>query len=387
MHPKVLIRPLLLLLAMASIHAGEEEYVQLVEQMESDVKELAQQVERLYQNRCNGTSLKACALGNYDDCASRFPNPVCLGNRSDLNIAQCGENGVTCSSLWDYTISNVRLSNAIADSSNHNPSDPRVIETVWFTKALDDFFVQKREEQKPLWDKLGLSTPFMYFGAQNGAFRVYPAHPLEKCDQYDPRLRPWYIAASSGPKNVVLVLDTSGSMLGRRLNLMKEAAKQVIKTLTVGDRIAIVHFSDSATIIGQDDTFLLTASLENKGMLEQRIDDLVASGTTNFRDAFKAAFKVMNDSIDQEFHVDCTTAILFLTDGKMNTDVTEQSVLALVNSSITDLEKKPVLFFCSPTVFLRVAMLCMRFPNKLRVKQVTMVFGPRLWMIMRYLNR
>jgi hypothetical protein len=55
----------------------------------------------------------------------------------------------------------------------------------------------------------------------------------------------------------------------------------------------------------------------------------------------------MNDSIDQEFHVDCTTAILFLTDGKMNTDVTEQSVLALVNSSITDLEKRagPVFLF------------------------------------------
>jgi hypothetical protein len=350
MVPKVLIVPLLLLvLTLASIDAGEEEYNQLVSQMESDVKELAQKVERLYRNRCNGTSLKACALGNYDDCVSSFPNPVCLGNSSDLNIAQCSGNGVTCSTLWDYTISIVRLSNAIADSGNKNPSDPRVIETVCFTQALDDFFVQKREEQKPVWDKLGLSTPLMFFGAQNGAFRIYPAHPVEKCGQYDPRLRPWYIAASSGPKNVVLMLDTSYSMSGRRLDLMKEAAKQVIKTLTTGDRIAIVHFSGGATIIGQDNAYLLTASLENKDMLEQRIDDLDTSDGTNFQDAFKAAFQVMNDSIDREFHVACTTAILFLTDGEMNqpSDVTEQSVLTLVNSGIMDLEERvsPVFLF------------------------------------------
>jgi hypothetical protein len=31
-------------------------------------------------------------------------------------------------------------------------------------------------------------------------------------DDYDPRMRPWYIAATSGPKNVVIIIDGSSSM-------------------------------------------------------------------------------------------------------------------------------------------------------------------------------
>ena len=44
---------------------------------------------------------------------------------------------------------------------------------------------------------------------------MYPGSP-GKCpngkNDYDPRKRPWYVSASSGPKDVVLILDTSGSM-------------------------------------------------------------------------------------------------------------------------------------------------------------------------------
>lgn len=51
----------------------------------------------------------------------------------------------------------------------------------------------------------------MYYGSSNGVFRMYPA-ATDKCvdndSTYDPRVRPWYVAASSGPKDIVLVLDT-----------------------------------------------------------------------------------------------------------------------------------------------------------------------------------
>lgn len=59
----------------------------------------------------------------------------------------------------------------------------------------------------------------------------------EECYGYDPRRRPWFVAASSGPKDLVLVLDTSGSMNDYgRLDLLKEAAitgelKNLIQTL------------------------------------------------------------------------------------------------------------------------------------------------------------
>ena len=44
---------------------------------------------------------------------------------------------------------------------------------------------------------------------------MFPA-TLANCpngvNDFDPTVRPWYIAASSGPKDIILVLDTSGSM-------------------------------------------------------------------------------------------------------------------------------------------------------------------------------
>ena len=44
---------------------------------------------------------------------------------------------------------------------------------------------------------------------------MYPATPSQ-CPNgqnvYNPTIIPWYVAASSGPKDVILVLDTSGSM-------------------------------------------------------------------------------------------------------------------------------------------------------------------------------
>ena len=54
----------------------------------------------------------------------------------------------------------------------------------------------------------------------------------DRFDADDPRIRPWYVAASSGPKDVVIVLDVSGSMSQyNRLDLAKEAAETVINTL------------------------------------------------------------------------------------------------------------------------------------------------------------
>ena len=55
----------------------------------------------------------------------------------------------------------------------------------------------------------------LYLKLRNSVFRIFPGSP-NTCpngrNDYDPRVRPWYIAASSGPKDVILVLDTSGSM-------------------------------------------------------------------------------------------------------------------------------------------------------------------------------
>jgi hypothetical protein len=67
----------------------------------------------------------------------------------------------------------------------------------------------------------------MFFGSHDGMFRIYPGRQAEHCGVFDPRVRPWYIAASSGPKNIILILDVSGTMGHQnniKLTLMQQAA-------------------------------------------------------------------------------------------------------------------------------------------------------------------
>lgn len=182
-------------------------------------------------------------------------------------------------------------------------------------------------------------------------FRVFPARHSPQCGTFDPRVRPWYIAASSGPKNVVLVVDTSGSMQGRRLQLLKIALRRVISTLTVADRVVLIPFNRQATAIGDAQGRLLTATAENKRRLLQQVDGLVAEGGTDFYPAFQKAFASLDASIEAELTVSCNTAVLFLTDGETFLDpqgIGEPEIIELVRSgldSVTQKLGKPALLF------------------------------------------
>ena len=224
-------------------------------------------------------------------------------------------------------------------------------ETICYTQAFDQWVRTKMKDDEGYWENLGVEPSSWYFGSHTGAFRIWPARQSINCHDYDARLRPWYVAASSGPKNIVMVLDTSRSMFGLRMELLKDAAKRVVNTLTVGDRIAIVPFStDPAQPLADKDGYMLIATRENKDWLINQIDKLEAGGRTNFYDAFVTAFKLLAMSVEEEYTVNCNTAILFLTDGEMTEpkDKTEQDVLDLVSSRISDIStllSKPVMLF------------------------------------------
>ena len=61
--------------------------------------------------------------------------------------------------------------------------------------------------------------------------RSYPgkARPRDvTCGMYDPRVRPWYIAAATGPKEVVVLMDTSASTRGVRSLKIKRAVNSIV---------------------------------------------------------------------------------------------------------------------------------------------------------------
>ena len=69
----------------------------------------------------------------------------------------------------------------------------------------------KYEQDEEYWSKYNVQPSWTYFGAHNGLFCRIPAVHQEQCGEFDPRRRPRFVAASSGPKDLVLVIDVSGS--------------------------------------------------------------------------------------------------------------------------------------------------------------------------------
>jgi hypothetical protein len=135
---------------------------------------------------------------------------------------------------------------------------------------------------------------------------------------------------------------------------MKAAAKRVVQTLTVSDRVAIVPFSTSASLIAESVGTFYRATAENKEVLMKRIDALLADGETNVLAAFKKAFQAFEESKEAEKHVDCNSAILFLTDGEMTVPYSnersefEESVIDEISTQLELMRgqlDRPILLF------------------------------------------
>ena len=77
---------------------------------------------------------------------------------------------------------------------------------------------------------------WQYFGEDStGMWSNYPSSFVEGCDKYDPRLRPWYFSAlSTKPMDVIVIVDTSGSMMiNDRQVSANTAAKTIVNMLLI----------------------------------------------------------------------------------------------------------------------------------------------------------
>ena len=215
---------------------------------------------------------------------------------------------------------------------------------------LDTYFKNKKRVDSTYWAERGLvSPPSMYYGSEEGVLRIFPGRHYPTCN-IQPQNSSWYVAATSVPKNIVLVLDVSNSMASPKLDLLKEAAGHVIETLRSDDKVAIVSFSSTAHLLGDIDGSLLSASTNNKAFLVQSIRNLTINSGSDYFTAFQQAFNSLNQTVAAEKHVPCNSAILFFTDGESNesTNATEKQVTDLITSKIRSLTQritKPVTLF------------------------------------------
>jgi Ca-activated chloride channel family protein len=107
-------------------------------------------------------------------------------------------------------------------------------------------------------------------------------------------------------KDVVFVVDTSGSMAGAKLQQAQKALRFCVENLNAEDRFEIVRFSTEAEPLFRE---LVSADADHRKRANGFIDDLKPIGGTAIADALQSALKVRPDKSDRPF------VVIFLTDG------------------------------------------------------------------------
>src|SRR5215467_15449965 len=140
---------------------------------------------------------------------------------------------------------------------------------------------------------VGLSLIAHKSGGEDGYFLLLAAPTVAK-------------ETKPAPKDMVFVVDTSGSMAGAKLQQAKKALQFCVENLNADDRFEIVRFSTEAeSLFGK----LGEADSQHRKRASNFIADLKPIGGTAIADALQTAFKARTERSERPF------VVIFLTDG------------------------------------------------------------------------
>ena len=111
------------------------------------------------------------------------------------------------------------------------------------------------------------------------------------------------------PKDIIFVLDRSGSMSGEKITQMKDAFANIVDQLPEQDRFNIITFESK---IEHYKDGLLTATEKNREEAKDYIDSIGPAGSTNLYNGVELALNMLKDSGNR------APIIILLTDGHPN---------------------------------------------------------------------
>ncbi|KAB0378525.1 hypothetical protein FD755_010103, partial [Muntiacus reevesi] len=118
--------------------------------------------------------------------------------------------------------------------------NPAIVNGVYWSESLNKVFVDNFDRDP--------SLIWQYFGSAKGFFRQYPGIKWEPDENgviaFDCRNRKWYIQAATSPKDVVILVDVSGSMKGLRMTIAKQTVSSILDTLGDDDFFNIIAYNE-----------------------------------------------------------------------------------------------------------------------------------------------
>lgn len=138
------------------------------------------------------------------------------------------------------------------------------------------------------------------------------------------------------PKNVIFVLDRSGSMSGEKIEQARNALKFCVDSLNPGDHFQIITFATEVTRFAED---LVPADKSHVEQAREFIKQIRAAGGTDIDGALKAALDVRRPG--------APNYIAFLTDGLPTAgEVTDPDKIAkLTRERVAEMAKTPTRLF------------------------------------------
>jgi voltage-dependent calcium channel alpha-2/delta-3 len=182
-----------------------------------------------------------------------------------------------------------------------------VISGIIWSEELDKTFKDNYKQDPTLsWQYFGSSTGFMrQFPGENRScflevldFEIVFAAMIwsqDPVDLFDCRTRSWYIEAASSPKDVVILVDRSGSMTGMRREIARHVVHNILDTLGNNDYVNIFTFSNTTDPLVEcfDKMMLVQANLANVRLLKEAMSDFKTEQIANLSLALVSAFKLL----------------------------------------------------------------------------------------------
>uniref|UniRef100_A0A8C4Z3A6 VWFA domain-containing protein n=1 Tax=Gadus morhua TaxID=8049 RepID=A0A8C4Z3A6_GADMO len=213
---------------------------------------------------------------------------------------------------FNQLLVNVQQSDIQVPTNVYN-RDPNILNAIYNSEALNDVFINNFQKDPTL--------TWQYFGSSTGFFRIYPGikwtPDANGVAAYDCRNRNWwvmYIQAATSPKDIIIMVDISGSMKGLKMTIAKHTINTILDTLGENDFVNIIAYTDYVRYV--EPCFrgtLVQADLDNREHFKTLVDGLHVKGEAKINKAMKEAFKVLNLVCGSM----CNQAIMLITDGAM----------------------------------------------------------------------